>query len=199
MPPRTRKSAADRKAEIVQAALRLAAEHGPDRLTTQRLADAVGLTQPAIFRHFPTKPDIWRAVGEKIVGGLALDASATRTDDPPGQIARLVQRHLAAIARNPAIPAILFSRELHAENDAMRQLFQAAMANRRSVFADLVRLGQANGDFRPVLDPEAAGELILATVQGVAMRWSLENRDFDLPAKGAQLMAVLTDGFRGGG
>jgi len=39
--PRKRKSSADRKAEIVDTAIRLAAEIGPDRVTTQHLADAV--------------------------------------------------------------------------------------------------------------------------------------------------------------
>ncbi|MEJ2019266.1 MAG: helix-turn-helix domain containing protein, partial [Maritimibacter sp.] len=52
---RSRKSASDRKAEIVETAIRLSADVGPNRVTTQHLADAVGVTQPAIFRHFATK------------------------------------------------------------------------------------------------------------------------------------------------
>src|SRR5690606_25919120 len=41
---RARKAATTRKAERVVATLRLADELGPDRLTTQAVADAVGLT-----------------------------------------------------------------------------------------------------------------------------------------------------------
>ena len=58
-----RKSAEDRKAEIVAAVLRLADEIGPDRLTTNDVARAVDLSQPAIFRHFSTKADLWIAMG----------------------------------------------------------------------------------------------------------------------------------------
>ena len=57
-----RKSAQERKAEILATALRLADELGPDRLTTAAIAEAVGLTQPGIFRHFPTKQALWQAV-----------------------------------------------------------------------------------------------------------------------------------------
>ena len=57
-----RKPADERKDEILRAALRLADELGPDRLTTNAVAEAVGLTQPAIFRHFPTKTVLWQAV-----------------------------------------------------------------------------------------------------------------------------------------
>ena len=49
-----RKPAEDRKAEIVATLLALADQIGPDRLTTNDIAREVGLTQAAIFRHFPT-------------------------------------------------------------------------------------------------------------------------------------------------
>ena len=55
MSTRTRKSARERKSEIVEAVLVLAAEVGPDRLSTEALASAVGISQPGIFRHFRKK------------------------------------------------------------------------------------------------------------------------------------------------
>lgn len=61
-----RKSADSRKAEIVASTSRLADELGPDRLTTDAVAKAVGLTQPGIFRHFPSKQDLWLAVAAEI-------------------------------------------------------------------------------------------------------------------------------------
>ena len=56
---RTRKPAAERKAEIVEKAIRLAAEVGPDRMTTELLAREVGISQAGIFRHFENKSVIW--------------------------------------------------------------------------------------------------------------------------------------------
>jgi AcrR family transcriptional regulator len=124
-----RKSAEDRKAEILATALRLADELGPDRLTTNAVAEAVGLTQPGIFRHFPSKQALWQAVAADISGRLksawdeALAASAT----PEDRIAALVQAQLRLIEAHPAIPAILFSRELRVENGALRQTFVSLM------------------------------------------------------------------------
>ena len=48
-----RKSAELRKAEIVAAVLDLADRIGPDRVTTGAAAAAVGVSQAALFRHFP--------------------------------------------------------------------------------------------------------------------------------------------------
>ncbi|HEY0832530.1 MAG TPA: TetR family transcriptional regulator, partial [Azospirillum sp.] len=96
---RARKAAVERREEVVEAALRLAGEVGPERLTTAAIADAVGVTQAAVFRHFPKKQDIWDAVAARIADRLdaawtdALGDAAT----PAARLAALVQGQLAMV------------------------------------------------------------------------------------------------------
>jgi AcrR family transcriptional regulator len=196
MPRQSRKSSADRKAEIVQTAIRLAGEYGPDRVTTQLLADAVGITQPAIFRHFPAKTEIWQAVGEHITRTLAAEKIDDGGPDPARRLKELVIAQLGYIARTPALPAILFSRELHAENEPLRRHFETMMTRRREGFASLARRAVETGQVRADLDPMKAAGLVLAVIQGLAMRWSLENRTFDLAFEGELLLTCVFDGFR---
>jgi AcrR family transcriptional regulator len=196
-----RKSAHDRKAEIVHVAIRLAGERGPDRVTTQQLASAIGISQPAIFRHFPTKADIWLAVGQAITGQITQqdtdEISGHRSDDAPLAVLEgLMTHHLQQIARTPAIPAILFSRELHAENEPLRQHFEAVMLNRRAGLAGLIGQAQAQGQLDIATDAADIAALLLAIIQGLAMRWSLENQSFDLVAEGTRLIKVLLEGAR---
>ncbi|MGB5559691.1 MAG: TetR/AcrR family transcriptional regulator [Paracoccaceae bacterium] len=107
------------KAEIVKTMLRLADELAPDRLPTPPVAYAVGLTQPAIFRHFPTKQELWYLVAEAISEQLtsAWAVALGSSSDPHGRIEGLVLVQLRQIEAMPASPSILFSRELQAEND----------------------------------------------------------------------------------
>lgn len=192
---RSRKSAEDRKAEIVAAAIRLAGELGPDRVTTQRIADEVGLTQPGIFRHFPAKTDIWLAVGHWVapspdaIGGHP--APALASTDPAKQIRAMVSRFLSGIARHPAIPAILFSRELHVENEQLRAHFEGVMTARRIKFAQLIEQAKTAGQIADTTIAQDQAALILALIQGLAMRWSLERRSFDLEAEGMRLLESL--------
>ena len=165
-----RKSADDRKAEIVATALRLADELGPDRLTTQAVADAVGLTQPAIFRHFPTKQALWQAVAEAIA--QALTAAWDR----------------ALADYNPAIPAILHSHELQTENAQLRDQFRDLMQRFQGLLLAELTAGRDAGTFRTDLAPKDGAALLIALVQGVAIRWSLGNRGFALADEGARLL-----------
>ena len=64
-PSRRRMSAADRKEQIVTAAIRLFSEHGFES-STHDLAQSLGVTQPAIYKHFPTKDDLINAVYERV-------------------------------------------------------------------------------------------------------------------------------------
>ena len=197
-----RKSAQDRKAEIVATAIRLAGEHGPDRVTTQQLADAIGITQPAIFRHFPTKADIWLAVGKALTGKVAPTSGVTDIPDntpdgdPLGMLQEIVIRHLRQIERTPAIPAILFSRELHAENEPLRRHFEAVINRRRAGLAQLIGQAGKAGHISNETNAADVAALLLAIVHGMAMRWSLENRTFDLVGEGTRLVKVVIGGLK---
>ncbi len=191
-----RKPAPERKAEIVQATIRLAADIGPDRLTTDRLAQEIGISQAAIFRHFPTKNDIWEAVGKTICELLAAVPSLhkknqTRSD----QLKSMVIGQLKFIARTPAVPAILFSRELHSENEALRLFFVKMMDQRQARLATIIADAKEAGEFSPTLNPDEGAYLILALIQGLAMRWSLNARNFDLAAEGERLFDRLQKSF----
>ena len=183
---RQRKPAAERKEQIVDEAMRLAAELGPDRMTTQKLADAVGISQAAIFRHFPSKTDIWQAVAARI--GSAMPAKLIDSEAPAIERLRaIVARQFSFIVKTPAIPAILYSRELHAENETLREKFAEMQTRRHVLFTSLFKAAVDAGDLRDI-NAEDAAALTLALIQGLAMRWSLEQRSFDLVAEGTRLL-----------
>ncbi|HHS93980.1 MAG TPA: TetR/AcrR family transcriptional regulator [Rhodobacterales bacterium] len=197
--PKRRKSASDRKAQIVETAIRLSAEIGPDRVTTQHLANEIGVTQPAIFRHFATKSDIWSAVGERISRDftqLYTQPDDLGQDDPHSKLHRLVSAHLAHISLNPAIPAILSSRELQAENATLRKTFAALLNARHESIAGLIRSAQKSGLHRAEMAAEDAAHLLTSAMHGLSMNWLLNNGAFDLAEEGGRMLGGLIDGFR---
>lgn len=198
---RTRKSAELRQEEIVAQTLNLAAKVGPDRTTAQAVADAIGISQAGVFRHFPTKADLWLAVirwlSERM---LATWRRATATTaEPAEQIRAIAGAQLRLIRSVPAIPAILFSRELHAENEPLRQGITDLMQHLHRLLASAVQAGKQKGAFDPDLDPDEAAFLIISVIQGTTVRWSLNGRSFDLVQKGLRMLDVLLHGFAGSG
>lgn len=198
---RVRKSADVRKAEVVSAALVLADQLGPDRVTTETLADAVGLTHPGLFRHFPKKLRVWEAVADYI--GEQMErrwARAERSDvtTPEARLRGLVLTQLRLIRTFPAIPAILFSRELQVENDRLRLVFVTLMQRFHQRLTNNIIAAQDAGTFRPDFDPGDAAYLLISLVQGLAVRWSVSARCFNLIKEGERLLDLQLRSLRTG-
>ena len=187
-----RKSAELRKAEIVATVLDLADRIGPDRVTTGAVASQIGVTQAALFRHFPTKAALWQAVAEHVAEGLATawDEALRLGDTPTIRLRALISAQFAQIEATPALPMLLFSRELNVTNAGLRAIFHGKLSAFRGLLAREVAGGQDVGLLRGNIAANDAAALLTSLVQGVAIRWALGTRDFDLHAEGLRLFDV---------
>lgn len=170
-----RLSSEERQSEIIRVSIELAAEKGVDSVTTQDMADAMQLTQGAIFRHFATKDDIWVAVVEwirdrlmKVVGKAAADAS-----DPLDAIERMFFAHIAFISKHPAIPRLLFSELLHKKNSKLRQLIEGIISGYEAKIAGLLEEAKSQALVSADLDSQSAAVLYIGMIQGLVMQSSI--------------------------
>lgn len=187
-----RKPAELRKAEIVATVLNLADRIGPDRVTTGAVASTIGVTQAALFRHFPTKAALWQAVAEHVAEGLAAawDDALSHDDGPLVRLRALIGAQFAQIAATPALPMLLFSRELNVTNAELRATFRGRLMAFHSLLAREVCAGQKAGLLRDDVAAADTAVLLTSLVQGVAIRWALGARDFDLRDEGLRLFDV---------
>ncbi len=187
-----RKRAELRKAEIVATLLGLADRIGPDRVTTGAVASTIGITQAALFRHFPTKDTLWQAVAEHVAEGLeeAWGDALSRCDEPIARLRALIAAQFAQIAATPALPMLLFSRELNVTNAELRATFNSTLKAFHRLLAREVSAGQEAGVLRGDVMPDDVAVLLTSLVQGVAIRWALGARDFDLREEGLRLFDV---------
>ena len=170
-----RLSTEERQSEIIRVAVDLAAEKGVDRVTTQDMADAMHLTQGAIFRHFATKDDIWEAVvhwiRERLMG--VLDKAAADATDPLNAIERMFLAHIAFIGKHPAIPRLLFSELLHRKNSTLRHLIQEVISSYEAKIAGLLEAGKAQSLVAEELDTQTSAVLYIGMIQGLVMQSSV--------------------------
>jgi len=188
-----RKSGDERREEIVQAVLELAAEQGVKQLSTQAIADRVGIAQPTIFRHFRTRDALLQAVMETVGSAmLAVVTGVLGGHGPPEQrLQQLLRRQLEFISRRRGVARVLFSERLHHEDPQLKAVIRVLMDRYTDKVAGLIAEGQAAGRFRAELAPDETATLILALVQGLVMRWSISDFELDLEAQGEAVWRLL--------
>ncbi len=192
-----RKSHDERKSEIIEAALEVAADQGVGRATTQAIADRVGIAQPTVFRHFRTRDAIFEAaigwVGEALFKALS---GLFQGEAPPDERLReLIRRQLGFISQRRGIPRLLFSDRLHLENPGLRRAVMRLMERYTERVSGLLREGIREGRFRADLDPDETARLLISLVQGLVARWSLSDFAFDLESEGEPLWRLLWRGM----
>lgn len=185
-----RKSTKDRKAEILTATLDLAFEVGPDHVTTGMIAGRLGLTQPAIYKHFPNKEDIWRAASEMLSARISENIQAGRL---PGQTAlaglrRLVLSHLHLVAETPALPEIMVTRDPTGALTDARARIQAAMRDFRNATAQEFEHARAKGYLRPGLSTEDGVTLVFGVIQSLVLRLIVTRNPETLMQDGERLL-----------
>jgi len=161
-------------------------------MTTSDVARAVGLTQPGIFRHFPTKQALWLAVAEDVTDRMnsAWETAVANADSPEARLRALMQAQFRQIAATPALPAVLHSRELNIDNPALRAVFhEKRIAFQDHLIVALSELHQARR-LHPGLAAHDAAAFLISLVQGLAIRWSLGARNFSLSEEGERLFDI---------
>lgn len=193
-----RLSSEERQGEIIRVAVELAAEKGVDSVTTQDMADAMHLTQGAIFRHFATKDDIWVAVMQWIRERLmnVLSKAAADATDPLDAIQRMFLAHIAFISKHPAIPRLLFSELLHKKNSKLRQLIQEIISGYEARIAGLLEAAKSQSLVPADLDSKSAAVLYIGMIQGLVMQASIFSGKRSLLQEAEKTFPIFLYGIR---
>ncbi|MBL1148044.1 MAG: TetR/AcrR family transcriptional regulator [Pseudomonadota bacterium] len=192
-----RKTAELRKQEIVLTTLKLAEKVGPDRLSAAMVARDIGISQPAIFRHFSGMNLLWLAVASHIEEAMKKKwkRALNSERDEVEKLQALVLTQLRIIQSVPAIPSILFSRELHAGNRGLRQAFLKIMHTLHKHIVNIIVAGQENGSFRRDVQAADCAYLVMGFIQGLAVRWSVSDKNFHLVDEGKRLFSIQINVF----
>jgi AcrR family transcriptional regulator len=162
----------ERRAVTVETVVELAAEQNPSEITTAAIANRMGLTQGALFRHFPTKDAIWRAVMDWVAERLMarVDRAASSAASPRGALEAIFMAHVAFIAEHPGVPRMMFGELQRPGDSATRRMVQALLERYRDRLRALIEQGQSGGEFDPQVDADQAALLFIGTIQGLVIQ-----------------------------
>lgn len=189
-----RKSHAERRDEIARTALELAAERGAAAVSTQAIADRMGVSQATVFRHFKTRDEVFGEAIALVSRSVMAALGPIFTDKAsPGavRLQRLIAAHLGFVQANRGIPALLFSDTLHQGSPTLKAEVRQMMKGYTGRVANLVLEGVEDGSILADADPTLLAQTVVTMVQGVVLRWSLFDHTFDLATQADVIWTVL--------
>lgn len=165
-------TADERRAATVQAVVDLAAERNPSDITTTAIAQRMGLTQGALFRHFPTKEAILLAVMSWVTERLLarVDKAAEGAASPVAVLEAVFMTHVDFVTEHPGVPRIIFGELQRPGETPPKQMVQSLIRCYGERLRRQIEAGKALGELNAGLDVDAAATLFIGTIQGLVMQ-----------------------------
>ena len=184
---RRRLPAAERRETILRAAVEVFAEAGYRAGKVSDVAARVGVTEPVIFQNFGSKAALFAAVVERAAAevrasldelaadsgsaaGLLAHVLTGAAHGPPDQAADPGARHAGTEHAGIAYGVLFADAAALTAEPELTEPSRAAIRAIAAHLADLIQHAQADGDFRPGTDPEAAAWLVLSVLSARRLR-----------------------------
>ena len=190
-----------RQANLVLAALQLAARRSPADITTTDLAQAVGITQGAVFKHFASKDAIWLAAMDWVTQALMDKLNAAATQAQTGDAAwtmdalrAVFMAHVDFVVAHPGVPRLIFQELQHPDDTPLKARVRELMASYRTLLMRLLVQAKQHNCIAPSTDLTSAAVLFIGSIQGLVMQSLISG---DVPAMVQQAKGVFAIYQRG--
>ena len=158
---RTRLAGEERSRAIVDATLGIFAKEGFAGATTKRIADAAGVSEALVFKHFPTKDSLYRAIIERKIREVdrtfPLDDSGDEQDDEV-RLTRLAASVLRRVEADDAFLRLMVRSALDG-HDLARDFHRARTERVLSVLERRIRRRRRSRRRSTPVDPAIAARL----------------------------------------
>lgn len=163
-----RDKALSRRDEILQALAAMLQSSTSQRITTAALARSVGVSEAALYRHFPSKTRMY----EELLG-FAEETLFTRyrqlAADSNNAVTACGDMLLVALTfaeRNPGITRLLCGDALHGEDERLQNRTNQFFERLETELKQQIRLGEVRDHLQLSLPLSTATGLMLSLVEG---------------------------------
>jgi len=178
----------ERKAQIVEATLRLVAEHGLAGASMSRIADTVGISNAALYRHFDSREDILIAAYDVLIERVFTWLNSSRAPNVMDRLRHMGVSHAGIFSKDiEGFNAPMFQFISWIPKDRVRDHVVRRRVEMLRWYADLIEEGKAQGTIRIDIETDLIVAELFAWIWWEDLSY-LEGLDTDSTLKGSANM-----------
>jgi AcrR family transcriptional regulator len=183
-----------RKEQIVNAARKLVIKVGSENVTIRCIAQEVGVSEAAIYRHFKSKRDILYLLVESIENNLITDIEVQGHPEHD-RLENVLLNHLSALEMRRGISFQVIAEIISLGDKKLNNRIYETINKYIGKLEELIRSEIKNGKVREDINVEATAMILFSVVQGLSSIWTLSNYGFTPKDKFNPILDVLRKGF----
>ncbi len=166
----------ERQREIIRAAFSLIADNGIQDLTIKNLGKAIGVSEPAIYRHFASKSEILSGIVDELSAvknrttAYSLDSKA----DSRARLRRFFSHQASEFESFPPLSIVLTPEDLFRTDRELLTRVRTLMAETRATISTLLDEACKEKPSSGSIDPATGSLMILGGFRMLVSTWRME-------------------------
>jgi len=178
-----------RQQEIINVSIFLIADKGIQSLTMKNISQAIGISEPAIYRHFKNKFEILMTLLDtfEIIAADVLNSQEIKNMNSLEKIEFFLMDRYRRCSENPKLAKLMFSEENFQDDERLAKKVLSIMHAHKSEMHKIISAGQSNGEIRADIDSLSLFRIIFGPMRLLIKQWGLSGCGFNLIEEGKKL------------
>ncbi len=186
------KKTKDKYQAIIEAAIKVIAQHGYHNAQVAKIAKAAGVAEGTIYLYFQNKEDVLISIFQDKMGEYItlVRSELEKTEDPLEKIKLLIQMHFSKLEANRDLAAVL-QIQLRQSHPSIRRRIAEPLKGYYRLIEEIVSEGIAKGVFRENLNLHLTRQVIFGSIDEVATCWVMAQKPYSLLAQAPAVYDLL--------
>jgi AcrR family transcriptional regulator len=184
----------DRQNEIIEAAIKLIDLKGIQGLTIKNLSKVIGISEPAIYRHFESKNEIILSLLEnfKEMADMLSSLMQSYSGSAGEKIKMMFEKMINLFIENPSMVSVIFSEEIFKNEIILKRKIVEILNIHTNTIEQIILTGQREGNVRTDIDEKSLALIVMGSLRLMVKKWDLNEKSFNLKQESIKLFNVLS-------
>ena len=183
----------ERQTQIMESALALIAEKGIQGMTIKNLSKEIGVSEPAIYRHFENKNSILLAILDnfKQMASMLSGVISTIEGTAYDKIELIFSKVVQLFIESPSYISVIFSEEIFKNDIQLKNKIIEVLDQNGQTIESIIHVGQENGDVRTDIDSRNLALIVMGSLRFLVKQWDIKGHRKNLKEEGDKLLSSL--------
>jgi AcrR family transcriptional regulator len=167
---------ADRKRQLLAHAKHLFVTHGWKNTTTEKIAEAAGVSEPVLYRHFANKKALFLEVLQEVRSATInrWNDETAHLKDPLAKLHAIADIYLGTTRERAVEFRIMHRTLVECDEPEIVAFLRTFYLDSEALLAQVISEGQHTGVFRRQLDPRVGAWELIRTALGYTLTLALD-------------------------
>jgi len=181
----------ERQIEIIEAATERIDRFGIQNFTIKNLAGDIGLSEPALYRHFGGKNEILVGLLDYFSAEMKNRLSniiSTGNNSVSDELRAIFKSQLQTFSEKPAIVSVIFAEGIFHFNEELSGKVSEIMKMMSDVVKSNIKKGQDAGEYAGLINSSTLATIIIGGMRMTVLKWKLTGHKSNLVKDGSAIV-----------